>query len=398
MKTVFFFILCFAAGVALQAQPAPSGSRPATVSPEILPGNKVAFRLNAPDAGEVFLSGDWMSNQAAGENMIRDASGTWTLTTPQLKEDFYTYVFIVNGIRTLDPNNPQVVRDGSRYANYVIIPGSRSDLYKINDVPHGTLSKVWYNSPSLALKRRMYVYTPPDYEGSNNRYPVLYLFHGMGGDEDAWAAMGRAVELMDNLIAQGKVKPMIVVMTNGNANQSASQNDLRLVNDDFRANYDSYAGKFELSVVKDVVPFIDSNYRTYSDRDHRAIAGLSLGGGHAVYTGLTNVDQFAWIGSFSGAFVVFPNVRPAPGVNDIDLDALRTKVFPTLDDSVNDRLELLYLAIGTEDPLFEVQRKFKNWLRENNIEFVDVETEGYAHVWSLWRINLADFTSLLFQE
>lgn len=380
----------------LNAQPGP-GRAPVVISPEIMPDNSVTFRLYAPEATKVSLSGDWMENRMEGEDMVKSDDDIWTITEGPLPEEMYGYTFVVNGIQAIDPNNPLVMRDGSRYSNYFFISGPHSDLYQINDVPHGTLSKVWYDSPSLDLKRRLFVYTPAGYEGSTESYPVLYLLHGMGGDEDAWTSMGRAFCILDNLIAQGKAKPMIVVMPNGNANQKASQNDVPLKNDDFRANFDSYAGKFERSVVEDIVPFIDNNYRTITDQEQRAIAGLSLGGGNAVYIGLTNVDKFAWIGSFSGAFVVFPGVRPAPGVNDLDMDKLRNVVFPELNSDVNSQLELVYLAIGTEDPLFDVQRKFKDWLRDIDVNFVDIETKGYAHVWNLWRINMIDFIPQLFK-
>jgi enterochelin esterase family protein len=397
---VFMKLLLIALTVTcgMQAQPGPVGSRARViVSPEISSDSRVTFRLYAPEATKVAVSGEWMKNQMAGENMIKNDSGLWTLTTEPLKEEMYSYTFTVNGIRAMDPNNAQVIRDGRRYSNYLIVPGDRSNLYKLNDVPHGTLSKVWYDSPVLGMKRRLYIYTPAGYEGGKERYPVLYLLHGSGGDEDAWTTMGCTVNIMDNLIAQGRAKPMIVVMTNGNANQSAAQNDLPMLIDNLRANYDSYAGKFENSITKDVIPFIDNNYRTYTDRENRAISGLSMGGGHATYVGLNNIDNFAWIGSFSGAFVVWPNVRPAPGVNDLDMNAVRTKVFPGLNASANSQLKLLYLAIGTEDPLFLVQRKFKDWLKENKIQFVDLDIPGYAHVWPLWRINLIDFSSRLFK-
>jgi enterochelin esterase-like enzyme len=398
VKFIKLFIIALVLTSGIQAQPMPARPGvPVIISPEIMPDNRVTFRLYAPEATKVAVSGEWMKNQATGENMIKNDSGLWTMTTEPLKEEFYGYTFMVNGIRAIDPNNAQVIRDGKRYSNYLIVPGNRSNLYKLNDVPHGTLSKVWYDSPALGMKRRLYIYTPAGYEGGKDKYPVLYLLHGSGGDEDAWTTMGCAVNILDNLIAQGRAKPMILVMTNGNANQSVAQNDLPMLNDNFRASYDSYAGKFENSIIKDIIPFIDNNYRAYTDREHRAISGLSMGGGHATYVGLNNIDKFAWIGSFSGAFVVWPNVRPAPGVNDLDMNAVRTKVFPNLSASANPQIKLLYLAIGTEDPLFQVQRKFKDWLKENKIQFVDLDIPGYAHVWPLWRINLIDFSSRLFK-
>jgi enterochelin esterase-like enzyme len=149
--------------------------------------------------------------------------------------------------------------------------------------------------------------------------------------------------------------------------------------------------------VKDVVPFIDKNFRTLTDREHRAIGGLSMGGGHATYAGLNNIDKFAWVGSFSGAFVLWPNARAPQGVEGLNMDAVKTQVFPNLNSSVNADLKLLYISCGTEDFLFQVNRQFKGWLKESGIQFVDVETPGYAHVWSYWRISLIDFASQLFK-
>ncbi len=307
------------------------------------------------------------------------------------------YTFKVNGVTTLDPNNIKVGRDGTRYSSYFVIEGKSTESFVMNDVPHGTVSKIWYDSPEFNMQRRMYVYTPAGYEQSTGKYPVLYLLHGTGGDEDAWNSIGLAVNIMDNLIAEGKAKPMIVVMTNGNYNQNVSPSENPPFNENFRVNYDENAGRFEKSLVEDIIPFIDSNYRTYTNRENRAVAGLSMGGGQATYAGFTYNDKFAWIGSFSGAFVVWPNVRPAPGVNDINMDAVENIVFPNLDASINPKMKLIYLAIGTEDPLIEPQRKFKNWLKEKDIQFKDIETPGYAHVWPLWRFNLIEFSSLLFK-
>ncbi len=371
--------------------------RPQITSPDIADNNNVIFNLYAPNASEVTLSGGWMSG-FGGEQMTKTEEGVWTYTSEALAADMYQYTFSVDGVTTLDPSNIQVSRDGSRYTNYFVINGEYSQYYSMKDVPHGTLSKVWYESPSLDMdQRRMYVYTPAGYEGGTDDYPVLYLFHGTGGDEDAWTSVGMVVNIMDNVIAEGKVEPMIVVMANGNYNQKVAPDKATPSPANFMSAYDENAGRFEESVIKDIIPFIDSNYRTYTDRENRAIAGLSMGGGQSTYTGFTNPDKFAWIGSFSGAFVVWPGVRPGPGVNDLDMDKLENDVFPNLDSSINSKMKLVFLGIGTEDPLIDPQRKFKNWLRENNIQFVDAETEGYSHVWALWRIDLIKFTSQLFK-
>jgi enterochelin esterase-like enzyme len=247
-------------------------------SPEILPDNKVTFRIYAKDALNISVSGEWQAGYGAYEALVRNDTGLFSLTVGPLKPELYAYTFTVDGARTIDHNNVQVRRDGLNYQSFFIVPGPESDLYfQKNDVPHGTVIKVWYKSEVLGLQRRVYVYTPAGYEAGTQKYPVFYLFHGAGGDEDAWTNMGRAAQIMDNLIAQGKAKPMIVVMTNGNANQAGAQNEVPVLpstGEQGMAAYKRYAGKFEEHLVKDVVPFIEKNYRTLTGMENRAIAGL----------------------------------------------------------------------------------------------------------------------------
>ena len=189
------------------------------ISPEILPDNKVTFRVYSKDASEVTVSGEWQTGFGTSEVLVKNDTGMFELTVGPLKPELYGYTYTIDGVSTIDPNNVQVRRDGSRYQSFFIIPGPESDLYiHKNGVPHGTVTKVWYRSEVLDMDRRVYVYTPAGYEGGTEKYPVFYLLHGAGGDEDAWTNMGRTAQIMDNLIAQGRAKPMLVVMTNGNAN------------------------------------------------------------------------------------------------------------------------------------------------------------------------------------
>src|SRR5450759_2493237 len=188
----------------------PAFKMPAVVkSAEILPDNSVIFRLLSKDAGSIAVSGDWMPGFGTSVQMVKNDTNLWTLTVGPLKPELYSYTFLIDGIRVLDPNNPLVKRDGSRNESMLLIPEAESDLYLVKDVPHGTLTKIWYESPTLKLSRRIYVYTPAGYENSKIKYPVFYLLHGGGGDEDAWTTLGRTCQIMDNLIAQGKAKPMI---------------------------------------------------------------------------------------------------------------------------------------------------------------------------------------------
>jgi outer membrane protein assembly factor BamB len=200
------------ATISLHAQEAP-WMRNRVVSPEIHEDNSVTFRIFAPDIDKASVSGSWMAGWGATEDLVRNDTGLWTLTTGPLEPEIYTYSFRLDGITMLDPANIRVMRDGARHASMLLVPGAASELYQVQHVPHGTLSKVWYESPTLELTRRMYVYTPPGYESGSETYPVFYLLHGGGGDEDAWATLGRACQIMDNLIAQGKARPMIVVIT-----------------------------------------------------------------------------------------------------------------------------------------------------------------------------------------
>src|ERR1035441_1188349 len=195
----------------------PEGGRgPALRSPEILDDQKVTFRLRAPNAAEVSVNGDWP--QGRGVKMTKDDAGVWSAIVGPLTPELWAYTFSVDGVSLLDSANPNILRDGTRYSNFLIVDGALSDTYKIKDVPHGNVSLVWYDSPTLstASPRRMYVYTPPGYDKTTDKYPVFYLLHGAGGDEDAWNNMGRASVIMDNLIAAKKARPMLVVITNGN--------------------------------------------------------------------------------------------------------------------------------------------------------------------------------------
>jgi enterochelin esterase family protein len=392
---LFISIFCLFIFLSSEAQELANFRRAPVRSLEI-GESTITFRISAPQANVVRLSGSWMRGSDSSGNMTKDSSGVWSVSIPKPTPELYTYSFNIDGLTVNDPNNTFQQRDGTRYLSVLLLPGElTANYFEANQ--HGNLSKVWYESPTLGLTRRMYVYTPYGYDGGTARYPVLYLLHGAGGDEDAWSTMGRACQIMDNLIEKKLAVPMIVVMTNGNATQTAAQNDVPQVRPQGQGSGISTAGKFEESIVKDVVPFIDRIYRTNPDREKRAITGLSMGGAHATFAGLNNLDKFAWVGSFSGAFVLWPNARGQQGTQSINPEAIGTQVFPKLNSSANSSLRLLYLSCGNDDFLFQANRQFKGWLNEKAIKFVDVETPGYAHVWSYWRISLVDFASRLFK-
>jgi enterochelin esterase-like enzyme len=395
-------LLSFTAGVLAQepARPvAAPAARPAfraparIVSSEILPDNKVTFRVYAKDAAKISVSGEWQTGFGGTENLVRNDTGLFSLTVGPLKPELYGYTFTVDGVRTIDQGNVQVRRDGSNYQSFFIIPGPESDLYfNKNDVAHGTITKVWYKSDVLGFQRRVYIYTPAGYEGGTQKYPVFYLLHGAGGDEDAWTNMGRAAQIMDNLVAQGKAKPMIVVMTNGNANQAGAQNEVSPIpstGEQGMAAYQRYAGKFEEHLVKDVVPFIEKNYRTLTGKDNRAIAGLSMGGAHTQTITNNNPGMFSYIGVYSmGIMNMGPQTQDAAKVEQeriAKLTALK-----------NSGYKLYWIACGKDDFVYKGVVTLRETLDKVGLKYIYRESTG-GHTWANWRIYLSEFAPLLFK-
>jgi enterochelin esterase-like enzyme len=365
---------------------------PVIISPQLLPDNRVTFRLMANEATSVSVTGDWMP-MGKSENLIKSDTGLWTVTLGPLKPEFYGYSFTVNGVRVLDPSNAQLKRDGTRNENVLLVPGAESDLYIIKDVSHGTLSKVWYKSPVLNLTRRMYVYTPAGYENGTGKYPVLYLLHGAGGDEDAWTTLGRACQILDNLIAQGKARPMIVVMTNGNANQAAAPGEAPSVNvlsAQVPSNPASMAnGKFEESVVKDVIPYVESHFRVLANKENRAIAGLSMGGAQTQTIANNNPGMFNYIGVFSMGIMNFgPQTADAAKVEQERNDKIEVLK--------NSGYKLYWVGVGTEDFLYQSVQTLRKTLDSHNFKYTYRETPG-GHTWANWRIYLSELTPLLFK-
>ncbi len=396
------------------AKPGRGPQGPRVVSPEVLPDKRVTFRLLAPDANRVVLNGSWENGTNIA--MTKDGQGIWSVTVGPLGEQLWAYSFNVDGVRALDPGNSEVQRDGSRYENMLMIPGPDSDAWDFKpDIPHGTVQAVWYPSPTLKLKsRRMYVYTPPDYYTSKAKYPVLYLLHGMGGDEDAWTVMGRANVIIDNLIAAGKAKPMVVVMTNGNAAQIVSQGfgygptparqsvtaPAPPPEQAARAGARSpgappagrapaptapgggpvYEGSFPQSLVQDVIPFIQKTFRVYTDKDHRAIAGLSMGG---VHTGLAtnhNPGLFGYIGVFSAGF----------GVDVPNLEKYLTKVKAG-------GVKRYWVGAGTTDFALKDSQTLYETAKKVGLNVGEYRLAPGAHFWFIWRLFLSEYAQLLFR-
>jgi len=373
--------------VSIIAQEAP-WFRQRVVSPEIHDDLSVTFRIFAPDAEQVTVSGGWMDRWGARGNMVRNDTGLWSLKTGPLEPEIYTYSFSVDGVRLLDPANVQVMRDGRRHESMLLVPGDASSLYMVRDVPHGTLAKVWYDSPTLELTRRMYVYTPPGYADSNKSYPVLYLLHGGGGDEDAWTTLGRTCQIMDNLIAGGSAVPMIVVMTNGNPRDAASPGEApprRQAEGGGIAGMGS--GVFEKSLVADVIPWVESHYRTLKGKENRAVTGLSMGGMQTMNLAFDDPEVFDYFGVMSMG-ITDPGPDGRTWFRDVD------KRMQHLKDT---GYKLYWVGCGTDDFLYNAALNLVSKLEEFGMEHTYRESTG-GHTWSNWRIYLSEFAPLVFQQ
>jgi enterochelin esterase-like enzyme len=395
-------------------------------SPEILPDNRVTFNLMAPNATEALLNGDWPGGMR--QAMTKDDKGVWSITVGPLTPELWGYTFSVNGVRTLDPRNGNTKRDGTRIDNLLLISGPESELYEVKDVPHGNVGMVWYDSPTLKLKRRMYVYTPPGYESSQVKYPVFYLLHGGGGDEDAWFTLGRTSQILDNLIAAGRAKPMIVVMTNGNSwqkmapgsgpvpGQVAPQMTGRAAAaapapgavpgappaaapapgaapaaapgaqpgrgaaPAMSPEMAAMMAAFPESLVKDVIPFIEKHYRALPGKDNRAIAGLSMGGMHTVSATNGHPGTFGYIGVWSA------------GTRQNDEAAI--KQFQAVKTA---GVKLYHVGCGLDDKMaLTGSQTLVEILKKVDMKYVFRESPG-GHTWFNWRIYLKEFAPMLFR-
>ena len=371
MKRAVLFLLITAVTAWSQEPKAP----PPVQSPEVHPDRTVTFRFRGTNAQEVNLS----LEGSKAVPMQKGDQGVWSITTEPLDPEFYGYSFVADGVRLIDPMNSLIVPNLLNPHSMVHVPGPPSLPWEMNDIPHGDVHHRFYHSGVIGDNRDYYVYTPPGYDPhSKKKYPVLYLLHGYSDDASGWTAVGRANIILDNLISQGKAKPMVIVMPLGyGAPEIVSRTGPTLRDQDLRKrNYDN----FREALFTEVMPQVEKEYRVSTDRDNRAIAGLSMGGAESLLVGLNALDRFAWVGSFS-----------AGGLSQ-DFNEL----FPKLDAKANSRIRLLWVACGTEDHLIESNRKFREWLKAKDIQHVDIETPG-MHTWMVWRGNLSNFAPLLFQ-
>ena len=377
MKRIFTFVLALAFAVGLGAQELSNfafrGQKP-IISPEIQ-NDSVTFRLKADYATVVKLNGSWMENPWVGTiDMKRGENCVWEVKIPLPEPEIYTYNFVVDGVVVNDPQNVLVQRDGTRYLPMLIVPGERTENY-VEATRHGSVSHPWYTSKILGMDRRLTVYTPYGYENNpKKKYPVLYLLHGAGGDEEAWISMGRTAQILDNLIEKGLAEPMIVVMPNGNPGQAAARTlNIPEKPYDWRdpANRDLYVQ----SLCTEIVPFIEKNFRAIAKPASRAIAGLSMGGGHTISASILYPEMFDYICPLSAA----GNMTP--------------EQVATLKKA---GVKLYFLACGNTDFLFQNAEEMHAKLVDQGLEHEYFVSEG-GHVWSNWRLYLNTFAPKLFK-
>jgi enterochelin esterase-like enzyme len=346
------------------------------VSPEVAADGRVTFRLAAPNANDVQVHCQDVSNST----MQKDEHGVWSLTTEPLAPDFYDYSFEVDGVHVTDPSNPRLKYNLLNSENQVHVPGPLSLSWEINDVPHGVLHHHFYHSAVAGDDRDFIVYTPPGYDASaRKRYPVLYLLHGYSDDASAWSTAGRANVILDNLIARGQAKPMIIVMPLGYGTMDIVKDGWSRLQEPglWQRNVD----KFTDALLDEVMPQVDKFYRVSKDRRQHAIAGLSMGGTESLVTGLNHLDHFAYVGAFSSG----------------GLSTNYVAQFPALDSSANTRLRLLWIACGKDDHLLQGNQQFCAWLTAKDIRYTWTESAG-AHTYLVWRRDLTEFAPLLFQD
>jgi enterochelin esterase-like enzyme len=357
-------------------------------SHEVAADGTVTFRLKAPAAKRVQVTCDGIASQGATAVMTQGADGVWSYTTAALPSELYSYSFDVDGVRVLDPGNVYLNRDIATLTNIFIVGGQPGDLYRVTDVPHGTVAKVWMPVKATGTSRRMTVYTPAGYETSGDtRYPVLYLLHGMGGDEEAWMALGRASQILDNLIAAGKAKPMIVVMPNGNMAQTAAPGEGAdgMATPQFMLPH-TMDGTFE-TMFPEVVKYVDGHYRTLARQDGRAICGLSMGGFHSKYISAEYPDLFGYVGLFSAAITTSEEVTSDVYARQ---DAKLARQF------ASKGLKLYWIGIGSDDFLYAPNAEYRKYLDEHHYPYVYRETTG-GHIWRNWRLYLTDFAQRCFR-
>jgi len=375
-----FVMTCTAAEQAAAERPRFGGPRgPRVVSPEVSADRRITFRILAPKAEVVRLSGSDIPGVGQGADMTSDPNGVWEVTLGPLVAGAYRYNFNVDGVSVIDPRNPSTSESNSNTWSLVYVPGS--DFMDTKDVLHGAVAEVTYYSGSLKRFRRMHIYTPPGYESGQGKYPVFYLLHGASDCDDSWTSVGRAGFIMDNLIAAGKAKPMVVVMPAGHTGSFRFGGP--------RPTVDEFIQDFR----GDIRPYVEKNYRVYTDTQHRAIAGLSMGGGHTINIAIPNLEDYAYVGVFSS------------GIFSLRRQSSQSPSGPSWEEQNKEKLEdaklkkglkLLWFATGREDFLVETTRATVELFKKHDFDVVYEETDG-AHTWINWRNYINEFAPQLFQ-
>ncbi|HEY7499485.1 MAG TPA: alpha/beta hydrolase-fold protein [Vicinamibacterales bacterium] len=388
MKRTFLYIAAavLSGAAASFAQPA-DDSRPASSNvlnaqyPRVHADGRVSFRFTAAAAQKVQLQPGGADNGLGKGpiDMVKDEKGVWTVTLSAAVPGFHYYWFLVDGVAVNDPGSETYFGWG-RQTSGIEVPEKGADFYEPRDVPHGDVRVRWYQSRTTGNWRRAYVYTPPDYDkNQRTRYPVLYLQHGAGENETSWTKQGRANLILDNLIAAGRAAPMLVVMETGYATKVGA------VPVPGPTGKPAIPNAFEQVMIDDLIPMIDGQYRTIADRDHRAMAGLSMGGGQTLQITSAHLDTFAWVGSFS-----------AP-IRNFDIKTSFNGVFNDAA-AYNKRVRLLWFGAGTGEVTFiEAAAQLKKALEAAGVKHVMFESAGTAHEWQTWRRSLNDFAPRLFK-
>ncbi|TVR16772.1 MAG: glycosyl hydrolase [Balneolaceae bacterium] len=361
------------------------------VSPEFHEDGNVTFSILAPYAQEMKLHGSWMPDWNERIELVKGENGVWSVTVENLKPDYYTYSYFSNSLRMIDPHNALVIRDGRNHFSGFLLSGEESRYYEVNESHSGTLQEIWYSSPFLDLERRMVVYTPHGYETSGKKYPVLYLLHGGGGDEKAWSELGLANRILDNLIAGGEAEPMIVVMTNGNPNQTSSWFNTPGYSSEADPGFLNTMGneQFERSLVDDVIPFIERNFRVIPEREYRAVAGLSMGGWQTQRLAYHHPEVFNYYGVMSMGVI-------RTGAFGYEVDELIEHTRIKMDQLNELGFELYWIACGIDDFLYDSVEHMVELLEANDFNFIYRESSG-GHTWDRWRLYLSEFAPMLFK-
>jgi enterochelin esterase family protein len=357
----------------------PSGN--AVVSPEVLPDHRVIFRIRAPQASAVTVSGDWAGTSGPAK-LEKDDKGVWSVTVGPLVPDFYSYVFNVDGAKTVDPQNAMIKQGITSLDSLFLVPGEEAAFEETKNVPHGDIRLVWYPSTSLGQQRRMHVYTPPGYDTSSERYPVFYLLHG-GGDEDSgWSTVGRAGFILDNLLAAGKTKPMIVVMPNGSMPRRTSAGNGPGVPSGMVAAQEWFTNE----LLKDIVPFVEKQLRALPGAENRALAGLSMGGGQTLRVVTTHPNQFAYVGVWSAGM--------RGGAGEFEK---QNAAFLEHPDKVNNLVKLFSISVGDKDTLAHTGSKNLSELLTKHGIKNELHVSGGGHTWINWRHYLKELAPRLFR-